>query len=191
MAARFRARRLSEPRRIAAASQQVIRVESPSEKFFDSATGLDDVAGQILETMFKDLPIVCVAAALSLSVLCGQAAEKAAVDLSKIPPPSNKTGVTYAVDIKPIFDKSCIKCHGGEKPKGKLRLDSLAGVLKGGEDGKVVLPGNGTGSMLVHNIAHAGDPDDYMPPPKNKDNIPPLAKDQIGLIRAWIDQGAK
>ena len=159
--------------------------------FFDSATGLDDVAGQILETMLKDLPIVCVAVALSLAFLSSQAAEKKTVDLSKIPPPSDKTGVTYATDIKPIFDKSCIKCHGGEKPKARLRLDSLAGALKGGEDGKVVLPGDSTRSMLVHNVAHAGDPDLFMPPPRNKDKIPPLTKEQIGLIRAWIDQGAK
>ena len=64
-------------------------------------------------------------------------------------------------------------------------------MLKGGEDGKVVLSGDSAGSMLVHNIAHAGDPDSYMPPPRNKANIGPLAKEQIGLVRAWIDQGAK
>jgi Planctomycete cytochrome C len=141
--------------------------------------------------MVKNLTIVCAAAAFSLSVLSGPAAEKKAVDLSKIPPSSDKTGVTYVTDIKPIFDKSCIKCHDAQKPKAKLRLDSLEGVLKGGEDGKMVVPGNSAGSVLVHNIAHAGDPDGYMPPPKNKANIPPLTKEQIGLIRAWIDQGAK
>jgi hypothetical protein len=141
--------------------------------------------------MVKNLTITCAAAAFSLSVLSGLAADKKAVDLSKIPPPSEKTGVTYASDIKPIFEKSCVRCHDGEKPKAKLRLDSLAGVLKGGEDGKMVLPGNSAGSILVHNIAHAGDPDDYMPPPKNKAGIAPLAKEQVGLIRAWIDQGAK
>lgn len=127
----------------------------------------------------------------ALVVLSAQGAKKKAVDLSKIPPASDRKGVTYATDIKPIFDKSCIRCHGEEKSKGKLRLDSLVGVLKGGEDGKVVLPGNGVGSMLVHNVAHAGDPDDYMPPPHNKARIQPLTKEQIGLIRAWIDQGAK
>ena len=141
--------------------------------------------------MVKNLTIVCAAAALSLSILSGPAAEKTAVDLSKIPPASDKTGVTYAVDIKPILEKSCTKCHDGEKPKAKLRLDSLEGVLKGGEDGKVVQPGKGTASMLVVNVAHAGDPDDYMPPPRNKAGIGPLTKEQIGLIRAWIDQGAK
>ena len=77
------------------------------------------------------------------------------------------------------------------KAEGPLRLDSLEGALKGGEDGKVVLAGNSAGSMLVHNVAHAGKPDDYMPPPRNKANISPLTKEQIGLIRAWIDQGAK
>jgi hypothetical protein len=70
-------------------------------------------------------------------------------------------------------------------------MDSLESVLKGGEDGKVVVPGKSEESMLVHNIAHVGDPDQYMPPPKNKAGIGPLTKDQIGLIRAWIDQGAK
>jgi mono/diheme cytochrome c family protein len=141
--------------------------------------------------MFKILTIMCAAVALSLSVLSGRGAEKKAVDLAKIPPASDKTGVTYATDIKPIFDKSCTRCHGADKPKAKLRLDSLEGVLKGGEDGKMVAPGNSAGSVLVHNVAHAGDPDGYMPPPKNKANIPPLTKDQVGLIRAWIDQGVK
>jgi mono/diheme cytochrome c family protein len=141
--------------------------------------------------MTKYLIIVCAAAALPLSNLSAQAAEQKRVDLSKLPPPSDKTGVTYATDIKSIFDQSCIKCHGPEKPKGRLRLDSLAGVLKGGEDGKVVVPGDSARSPLIHNVAHAGFPDDYMPPPRNKANIPPLTKEQIGLIRAWIDQGAK
>jgi hypothetical protein len=45
--------------------------------------------------------------------------------------------------------------------------------------------------MLVQNVAHVGDEDMWMPPPDNKDKIPALTKDQIGLIRAWIDQGAK
>jgi mono/diheme cytochrome c family protein len=135
--------------------------------------------------------IACVVTILALSLVIAQAAEKTAVDLSKIPPASDKTGVTYATDIKPIFDKSCIRCHGAEKPKARLRLDGLETALKGGEDGKVVLPGNSADSMLVHCVAHVGKPDGFMPPPRNKANIPPLTKEQIGLVRAWIDQGAK
>jgi mono/diheme cytochrome c family protein len=113
------------------------------------------------------------------------------VDASKLPAAATKTGVTYATDIKPIFDATCIKCHGAQKPKAKLRLDSLEGILKGGEDGKVVEAGKSDKSMLVLNIAHVGDEDDFMPPPKNKLGLKKLTDEQIGLVRAWIDQGAK
>ena len=141
--------------------------------------------------MTRIILTVCVGASFALGLVSAQAAEKKGVDLSKIPPASEKAGVTYVTDIKPILEKSCTTCHGAGKHKGRLRLDGLEAVLKGGEDGKVVVPGNSAESMLVHNIAHAGDPEAYMPPPKNKANIPPLTKEQIGLIRAWIDQGAK
>ena len=134
----------------------------------------------------------CIAiATLAIAVQAEGKKPKAKVDISKLPPASSKTGVTYANDIKSIFDESCIKCHGPEKHKGRLRLDSLEGALKGGEDGKVIEPGKSAESMLVINVAHLGDEDDYMPPPDNKAHIPPLTKEQIGLIRAWIDQGAK
>ena len=59
--------------------------------------------------------LACIVTTLALSLVITQGADKKAVDLSKIPPASTKTGVTYATDIKPIFDKSCIKCHGAEK----------------------------------------------------------------------------
>ncbi len=113
------------------------------------------------------------------------------VDTSKLPPVAAKQGVTYAGDIKAIFDKSCIKCHGAEKPKAKLRLDSLEGVLKGSADGKVIETGNSAKSPLVHSIAQLGDEDHWMPPKNNKAKIAPLTAAEIGLIRAWVDQGAK
>jgi hypothetical protein len=113
-------------------------------------------------------------------------------DAAKLPPPADKKNVTFAADIKPIFDRSCVRCHGEEKPKNKLRLDSLSGVLKGGEHGKPVVPGKSAESGLVFAVAHVGgDPDLWMPPKDNKAKILPLTKEEIGLIRAWIDQGAK
>jgi hypothetical protein len=145
--------------------------------------------------MMQSSRILSLTAVLAGFLLTSHAEEKekpkVQIDVSKLPAVADKKGVTYAGDIKPILDKSCVKCHGNEKPKAKLQLNSLEGVLKGGEDGKVVQPGKSADSMLVHNIAHAGDPDDYMPPPHNKAGIGPLTSEQIGLIRAWIDQGAK
>jgi mono/diheme cytochrome c family protein len=125
------------------------------------------------------------------SALAASAADKPAVDPAKLPPPASRKDITYAKDIKTIFDQSCARCHGPEKPKAKLRMDSLEGVLLGAEGGKVVFPGDSAGSQLVHSIALVGDPDHHMPPPGNRAGIKPLTKDQVGLIRAWIDQGAK
>ncbi len=111
-----------------------------------------------------------------------------AEDSGTLPPASTKTGVTYANDIKPIFDASCLKCHDSTKPKqgGKLSLDTLEGIMKGDRDGAVIKPGDSAHSDLLLAVAHIGDPDSYMPRRAKK-----LSDDQIGLIRAWIDQGAK
>jgi len=113
-------------------------------------------------------------------------------DTPTLPPPSDKAGVTYATDMKPIFDASCVKCHSGDKPKAKLHMDTLEGVLKGTKEGKIVTPGDSANSFIVKAIAHTTtDQDSWMPPLKNKAGIKPLTPEQIGLIRAWIDQGAK
>src|SRR5881394_3748377 len=91
----------------------------------------------------------CLAAVLSMSLTAALAADKKDIDVSKLPPPAETKDVTYDKDIKPIFEKSCFKCHGPEKQKGKLRVDSLEAALKGGEDGKVIEPGNSAKSTLV------------------------------------------
>lgn len=125
--------------------------------------------------------------AISLAVFADDEA-----DLGKLPPPADKKDVTYEKDIKPIFEKSCVKCHSGEKAKAKLYLDSLEGALKGTKEGKVIEPGNSTKSLLVLAAGQAlKDEDDWMPPPDNKAKIGPLTKEEVSLLRAWIDQGAK
>jgi hypothetical protein len=125
---------------------------------------------------------------LTLSVLADDT--NAPVSTTALPAASTKTGVTFATDIKPIFDAACVKCHDSTKSKqaAKLSLDTLAGVLKGDRDGSVVTVGDSAHSDLVLSVAHVGDPDTFMPKGKG---AKPLTADQIGLIRAWIDQGAK
>lgn len=132
-------------------------------------------------------------ASVAVVAMFGLAAVASADDAAgKMPPASTKPGVTYATDIKPILDNSCVKCHSGDKPKAHLKLDTLENALKGSKDGKVVIAGDSTKSMLVKAVAHlSADKDTWMPPLHNRANIGPLTPDQIGLIRAWIDQGAK
>lgn len=114
------------------------------------------------------------------------------MDPAKLPPASEKKDLTYARDIKPLIEKSCVKCHGAEKPKGKLRLDTLELALKGGKNGKDIIAGKSEKSPLIYAVARVGeDEDSYMPPPEDESKLKPLTKEQVGLFRAWIDQGAK
>lgn len=114
-------------------------------------------------------------------------AVRADVDVSKLPPAATQKEVTFAKDIKPIFEQACFKCHGEEKQKAKLRVDSVEAIKKGSENGEIIVVGNSSKSSLVHTVA--GLIEDMMMPPEGKAD--PLTKDQIALLRAWIDQGAK
>ncbi len=134
------------------------------------------------------------------------------VDVSKLPPAADQQDLTFAKDIKPLFQASCMPCHGMNKPKHGLELDNLEGVLKGGDDGKMVVAGDSKKSLLVVAAAQIdnktamppkrgprpGGPGGGPPPgpggpgPGRRGPPPkPLTAEQVGLVRAWIDQGAK
>jgi WD40 repeat protein len=103
----------------------------------------------------------------------------------KLPPAAGKE-VDFARDIEPIFTKTCYKCHGPEKQKSAFRLDNREAALKGGENGVDILPGKSAESPLIRYVA--GLDEEIKMPPKGSD---PLSAEEIGLLRAWIDQGAK
>src|ERR1043166_5217633 len=93
--------------------------------------------------------------------------------------------VNFDRDIRPIFQASCVKCHGSEgKPKGQLRLDLKALAFRGGVTGKAILPGKAKESSLYRLLV---DPDDDARMPQKSGR---LAKEKIDLIRRWIDEGA-
>src|ERR1019366_10619300 len=93
--------------------------------------------------------------AVALTATFGLAISAAAQDAAAtMPPASTKQGVTYATDIKTILDASCAKCHSGDKPKARLKLDSLEDALKGGKDGKVITAGDSANSFVVKSVAH-------------------------------------
>ena len=131
------------------------------------------------------------------TILIAVAATIVAVNLasaqeSKLPAASTKENITYATDIKPIFDTSCVKCHSGDKAKARLHMDTLEGVLKGTKQGKVVVAGEAEKSVLVKAVTHQmKDHDGWMPPIPNRAGIKPLTTDEIALIIGWVKQGAK
>ena len=127
---------------------------------------------------------------LLVLVAAGLQAADAKVDTSKLPAAAAKAGVSFDRDIKPILEKSCFKCHSGEKPKSKYRMDTRAGAIKGGSEGEAIKPGKSAESPMIHFSADLV-PEMEMPPIDKRDEYPALTRDQIALLRAWIDQGAK
>jgi len=92
--------------------------------------------------------------------------------------------VNFSKEIKPIFEASCIKCHGRGRAKGNFRIDSRDTLLKGGNSGPAIVAGKSAESYLIE-LVMGFDPDNVMPQKGTK-----LTQEQVGLLRAWIDQGA-
>ena len=87
--------------------------------------------------------------------------------------------------VRPILEVSCIECHGVEKQKGDLRLDTLANLLKGGDSGPAIVPGNIDESILLERIFLPADDDEIMPPENG-----PLSSNQQDILKRWIITGA-
>jgi ankyrin repeat protein len=92
--------------------------------------------------------------------------------------------VDYARDVKPILSQNCYACHGPEAQQSGLRLDLRQNALRGGDYGPVIIPGKSAESRLIRRLVD-GDGGLQMPPSG------PLSSEEIGILRAWVDQGAE
>src|SRR2546423_3244970 len=100
---------------------------------------------------FADSPMLAFACAIAPLTLIG--ADQQAVDLRKLPPAATNR-VDFARDVQPMFERSCLRCHGPERPKSKFRLDNRAAALQGGEDNREdIIPGDSAHSPLIHYVA--------------------------------------
>lgn len=100
----------------------------------------------------------------------------------KLPPPADRE-INFVKDVRPLLEKHCWKCHGAEKQESGLRLDSRAGLLKGGDLGQVIAAEDSERSKLITLVAGI-DPQTVMPP-----DGPQLKPEEVSILRAWIDQG--
>lgn len=100
--------------------------------------------------------------------------------------PPVRAAVDFVKDIKPVLEQSCIRCHSGPKAKGALNLETNEGLLNGGDDGKVVVPGKAAESKLFKAIVASKTDENRMPPEGER-----LAKSVTDKFQAWIDEGAK
>src|SRR5580698_9586459 len=92
----------------------------------------------------------------------------------------------YTTKVQPIFQANCYRCHGGMNHRGGLNIAKRAGMMKGGHDGAVLVPGDPAKSLLVRLIRHEGPQNDPMPmPPKAK-----LSDADIATVERWVRAGA-
>jgi hypothetical protein len=99
--------------------------------------------------------------------------------------------IDFERDIKPILARSCLDCHGDEKPKSNFSLTSREALLRGGDSElPAIVPAASQDSPLVRFAANLV-PKMEMPPLSSRQKYPALSDDEISLLRAWIDQGAK
>jgi len=101
----------------------------------------------------------------------------------KAPKKAKTEAVDYYRDIEPILKASCISCHQASMAAGGLRLDAPENLLQGGASGKAVVPGRADRSLLYTRLTDTTAK--RMPP------VGMLTEEQLALIRAWINLGAK
>jgi mono/diheme cytochrome c family protein len=90
----------------------------------------------------------------------------------------------YRDVVQPILENYCVGCHGAKKVKGKLRMDSLEAMLKGGEEGPALVHGDLKKSTMFVRITLDKDDDEFMPPAEEAQ----LNAAQIEAIRLWIER---
>jgi mono/diheme cytochrome c family protein len=93
-------------------------------------------------------------------------------------------GPDLAAQVHALLMDRCVSCHGPEKQKNGLRLDSRAGLSAGGDSGPAMVLSNGTASLIYSNVAGLN-PDSIMPPKGER-----LTSNEVALIKSWIDAGA-
>jgi hypothetical protein len=98
-------------------------------------------------------------------------------------PPTPEQLKFFEAKVRPILVEHCHKCHGPDKQKGELRLDSIQAILEGGRNGPALVPGHPEKSLMVKAIGYT-DPDLKMP----RDQ--PLTKEQVADLTRWVKMGA-
>ena len=94
--------------------------------------------------------------------------------------------VDFVKQVQPLLETKCVQCHNPEKVKGKLVMHTAEGLLKGGENGAAVMPGQPEKSEMLKRVMLSKSDDDFMPPKSDG-----LLPEEIATLKQWIAEGAK
>src|SRR6185436_16178424 len=126
-----------------------------------------------------------VLAALALAFAARQASA-APIAITEV---KHEGPVDFEKEILPIFRRNCLACHSATEAESDLTLETPQTILKGGSEGPAVVAGKSAESLLLKLAARQKEP--FMPPPDNDVKAKALTPQELGLIKLWIDQGAK
>ena len=96
--------------------------------------------------------------------------------------------IDFARDVRPVFATHCYRCHGAKKQESSYRLDVRSAAMGSADFGDApIVPGKASASPLYQVVAGTRDDDLVMPP---EDEGERLTKDEVAILRNWIEQGA-
>ncbi|HEV2970060.1 MAG TPA: PSD1 and planctomycete cytochrome C domain-containing protein [Pirellulales bacterium] len=127
-----------------------------------------------------------VAASSAWSLAADNSKKPTTFDAAKLPPATARE-VDFIRDVRPLFEARCWKCHGEAKHESGLSLFRKESAFAGGDGGKAFEPGKSAESRLIRYVSGL-DSETVMPPEGEGER---LTAEQVGLLRGWIDQGAK
>ena len=123
---------------------------------------------------------------LTLTVTRGYTQEVQSIQIDNI---KHDGPVDFEMEVLPILQRNCLSCHNATTSKSDLNLESPKSILKGGTMGNGLLPGNASDSIVFQTASHQSEP--VMPPADNKVGAMNLTPAELGLLKLWIDEGAK
>ena len=135
-------------------------------------------------TQMLSVSRLILAAGICVICIAADAPPKDSAAVAPPMPPAVNRPVDFVKDVAPIFEASCMQCHSGGTYEADLSIETRAKMIEGGASSPAIEPGNSADSLMIQLVA-GQDAERIMP---NKGTR--LTAEQIGILRAWIDQGA-
>lgn len=124
----------------------------------------------------------------ALLLVCGGTSVVSAAPIA-IADVKHEGNVDFEKEVLPILRNKCLACHNTTEAESDLVLETPQTILKGGAEGPSVVAGKSAESLLLKLASHASEP--IMPPKGNDVGAKALTSEELGLLKLWIDQGAK
>ncbi len=126
---------------------------------------------------------------LVIAIICSPTVQTWADEALEVATAVDEGPVDFEKEILPILRRNCLACHSSTNSQSDLILETPQTILKGGSEGPAVVAGKSADSLIFQTAAHIEE--SFMPPDDNEVGARNLTPQELGLLKLWIDQGAK